>query len=311
MVWKANGCEMTNDSTHWAESRDAVVDGIGMRWLEVGRGRPVVFVHGIPTSPALWRYVAPNVSEARCLCWEMVGYGSSMGDAQQRDISVENQASCLLAWMQQLNIDRAILVGHDLGGGVVQIAADRNPERCCGIVLVNSICYNSWPILSVRLLRQLAPIVGRLPNSLFRHLFATFLKRGHDDSERCAESIDEHWRHYASCDAAAAFLHQINCLDARDTKGVAERIGSSEIPARVIWGVADPYQKLHYGERLAMDLGTQLMRIENGRHFVPEDEPGPVIYAISELIKHVKWSTARQAMSIDNGATIQHATDGT
>src|SRR5215204_7542879 len=35
----------------YMESRNAEVDGIRMRWEEQGEGRPVVFVHGIPTSP--------------------------------------------------------------------------------------------------------------------------------------------------------------------------------------------------------------------------------------------------------------------
>jgi pimeloyl-ACP methyl ester carboxylesterase len=37
------------------ESRDVEVNGILMRWEERGEGSPVVFVHGIPTSPRLWR----------------------------------------------------------------------------------------------------------------------------------------------------------------------------------------------------------------------------------------------------------------
>lgn len=37
-----------------------------MRWEEAGEGAPVVFLHGIPTSPALWRHVVPLVERARC-----------------------------------------------------------------------------------------------------------------------------------------------------------------------------------------------------------------------------------------------------
>src|ERR671922_92254 len=37
--------------------RSATVDGIAMRWEESGEGFPVVLLHGVPTSPALWRGV--------------------------------------------------------------------------------------------------------------------------------------------------------------------------------------------------------------------------------------------------------------
>ncbi len=40
------------------------VAGILMRWVEHGDGFPVVLVHGIPTTPALWRSVMPRVDGA-------------------------------------------------------------------------------------------------------------------------------------------------------------------------------------------------------------------------------------------------------
>lgn len=45
------------------------------------------------------------------------------------------------------------------------------------------------------------------------------------------------------------------------------------LPARVVWGAADQFQKLHYGERLARDLDAPLRRIDGGKHFTPEDHP--------------------------------------
>ncbi len=43
------------------ESKFVEADGVRMRWEETGEGPPVVFVHGIPTSPRLWRHVVPKV----------------------------------------------------------------------------------------------------------------------------------------------------------------------------------------------------------------------------------------------------------
>ncbi len=55
-----------------------------MRWEEQGEGTPVVFVHGIPTSPRLWRHVVPRVEGARRLAWDMVGYGASIAEGRHR-----------------------------------------------------------------------------------------------------------------------------------------------------------------------------------------------------------------------------------
>ena len=73
------------------------VDGIPMRWHEEGSGVPVILVHGIPASPALWRHVLPRIRGARCLAFEMVGYGASIPEGRDRDISVARQADYLFA----------------------------------------------------------------------------------------------------------------------------------------------------------------------------------------------------------------------
>jgi pimeloyl-ACP methyl ester carboxylesterase len=51
-----------------------IVNGAPTRWAHAGEGRvTVVLVHGIPTSPVLWRHVIPRVRGARCLAPEMAG----------------------------------------------------------------------------------------------------------------------------------------------------------------------------------------------------------------------------------------------
>ena len=117
------------------ESRTVDVEGIRIRWEEEGEGHPVVFIHGIPTSPRLWRHVIPSVQSARSMAWEMVGYGASIEEGRDRDISVSKQADYLAAWMQEVELESAFLVGHDLGGGVAQILAVRQPELVRGVVL--------------------------------------------------------------------------------------------------------------------------------------------------------------------------------
>jgi pimeloyl-ACP methyl ester carboxylesterase len=93
----------------------------------------------------------------------MTGYGESIPAGQGRDISVGAQADRLLAWLDHLGLDRAILVGHDLGGGVVHIGAVRRPEVCAGLLLTNCIGYDSWPIPSVKAMAAASPVLGRLP----------------------------------------------------------------------------------------------------------------------------------------------------
>jgi hypothetical protein len=107
-----------------------------------------VFVHGIPTSPELWRHAVPLLDGARALAWEMPGYGRSWDVPPEVDIS----------------------------------AAVRARERCAGLVLTNAIAYDSWPIAEVRAMRAAAPLIERLPRRIFRAQFSLLIRQGHDDA---------------------------------------------------------------------------------------------------------------------------------
>jgi pimeloyl-ACP methyl ester carboxylesterase len=195
------------------ERRSIAVDGIRTRWQEHGAGMPVIFVHGIPTGPSLWRHVVPRIAGARCLAFEMLGYAASIPEGRDRDISVARQADHLVAWAHAIGIERAVLVGHDLGGGVAQIAAVCQPGFCSGLLLTNAIGYDSWPIPSVKMLRACGPAVAALPGIVVKQIVATLMVRGHDVAARVRESLKMHWAHYARHGGGAALIRQINALD--------------------------------------------------------------------------------------------------
>lgn len=273
-------------------SKTAIVDGVTHRWEEAGEGIPVILIHGIPTSPALWRHVAPRITKARCLAWELVGYGGSIPEGRDRDISVGRQADYLVSWLKYLGIDQAIFVGHDLGGGVAQIAAVRYPGLCRGLFLTNVIGYDSWPIPSVKAMRMGGPLLRHLPDLAFKQVLRTFFLRGHDDSTRAKEALEAHWPHYREHDGAAAFVRQANSLNVQDTLAVADDLPKLGIPARIVWGTADQFQKIKYGERFAKDLSAPLQRIEGGKHFTPEDHPETIANGINQLIADVASAEA-------------------
>ena len=268
-------------------SQHVTVNGIRMRWEAQGEGFPVVLIHGIPTSPALWRDVIPHIRDARCLAWEMVGYGDSIVEGHGRDISVGRQADYLVHWMHEAGIERAVLVGHDLGGGVAHIAAVRHPGRFAGLVLTNSIGYDSWPIPSVKALRAARGLLQRLPSGALRPVFASFMVRGHDDRKKAREALQIHSKPYSAPGGAQAFVRQIRSLDVRDTLAVMEAIPTLGLPARVVWGTGDRFQKVGYGERFAHELGAPLTRIPGGKHFTPEDHPKEVAEAVNDLLMQI------------------------
>ncbi len=221
----------------------------------------------------------------RSLAWEMRGYGDSAPEGVAADLSLSAQADYLLRWLDAVGVEEpAVLAGHDLGGGVAQIAAVRSPDRFAGLVLTNAVCYDSWPIPSVKMMQRLAPVLKHLPDAAVYPTLVQLLRRGHDARHNAQEATAVHWAGYASHGAARTLIRQVEPLDAADTLAIADRLPSLGLPARVVWGEADQFQKVSYGGRLARDLGTEVVRIPGGRHFTPEDHPGVVADAINGLL---------------------------
>ncbi|SEQ56739.1 MULTISPECIES: alpha/beta fold hydrolase [Pseudomonas] len=271
--------------------RTALVNGITMRWEEHGDSDPgaipVIMVHGIPTHPRLWRYVIPQVCKpgVRCLAWELVGFGWSMEEGFERDISLPKQADYLYDWLQHMNITQAVFVGHDLGGGVLQELLVRHPELSSGLVLVDSVAYDNWPVPTVRLAKLKASVIEQLPPSLFKPLFLSGVYNlGHDNEARRQESISLHWQPYSRTIGPKAFAHQISCLDSKDTQALAGKLSIIRGPKRIVWGDSDSIT-FASGQQLAAELNASLVSIPGGRHFNPEDHPSIVSQAISEVLQ--------------------------
>jgi len=275
-----------------ASRKFARVDNIEMSWSESGEGPAVIAVHGIPTSPELWRDVLPRLSGVRALAWELVGYGLSIEEGCGRDISVSAQADYLASWMKHLGIENAILVGHDLGGGVVQQLAVRYPQLCCGLFLTNAVGYDSWPIPSVKLLQKTASVARHMPDAIFKGLIGSLLARGHDDADAAAAAYRIHAARYLENDGAAALIRQVVSLDVEDTLSISGRLSALGVPARLVWGEADEFQKVEYGRKFARDLDAPLRLIPGGKHFTPEDHPDIIADEIMRLVKTVHGESA-------------------
>jgi haloalkane dehalogenase len=135
-------------SDRYARQRRPVLDS-EMAYVDAGRGTPVVFLHGNPTSSYLWRNVLPHVEPvARCLAPDLIGMGDS-GPAPAGRYRFVDHARYLDAWLEALDLRDAVLVGHDWGSALGFHWAARHPDRVCGLAymeaIVRPLAWHEWP----------------------------------------------------------------------------------------------------------------------------------------------------------------------
>ncbi len=95
--------------------------------------RTVLFLHGIGGNRDSFAADLPRLAQAwRALAWDMPGYGAS---PPILPLTFEALAQAVIAVLDAESADKAVLVGHSLGGMIAQETAARFPRRVSGLVL--------------------------------------------------------------------------------------------------------------------------------------------------------------------------------
>jgi pimeloyl-ACP methyl ester carboxylesterase len=111
------------------ESRAATVDGVKLHYLTAGHGPAVILLHGYTQTSRMWRPIIPQLAEKfTVIAPDLPGIGDS-------DVPADDQISMIIAAKQihelvrSLKIDRARVVGHDIGLMVAYAYAAQFPRE--------------------------------------------------------------------------------------------------------------------------------------------------------------------------------------
>ncbi len=119
----------------------------------IGRGKPLVFLHGWLGS---WRYWVPAMEELsvhyRTYALDLWGFGDS--DKLNLSYNVDSYVELLQEFLDHLGVQRTSLVGHALGGVVALSFAEKIPER------VDRVMGVSVPLVGASINRPLAGFSG-------------------------------------------------------------------------------------------------------------------------------------------------------
>jgi pimeloyl-ACP methyl ester carboxylesterase len=235
---------------------------------DLGRGPPVLLLHGFPTTRKLWKDVGPALAASgfRVLAPDLIGYGDS---ADAEDVGMANQAGWIAELLDQLSLEAVAVVAHDVGTAAAQIFTARWPARVRRLVLVDGVHETEWAMDAVASIAAWDPAhASRLQPVLARKLRVI---------RACLES-------FAGERGGERLIRAARCLRPEETSGMTSRLRQSGVPIAVVWGADDDYLPVAtVGRPLAEALGTPL-RIVRGGHFLPLDNPAGVLDAVSAAL---------------------------
>lgn len=106
-------------------------------YTDTGKGKAIVLLHGFLENKKMWReYIELFSEKYRVVAIDLLGHGES--DCLGYVHKMEDNANAVNAVLENLNIEKATIVGHSMGGYVGLAFAELFPEKIQKLVLLNS-----------------------------------------------------------------------------------------------------------------------------------------------------------------------------
>jgi pimeloyl-ACP methyl ester carboxylesterase len=246
-----------------------------------GHGPPVVLIHGVAGRAGQWDQIVQLLAEAHTVVApDLLGHGES---AKPRgDYSLGAHASGIRDLLVGLDIERASVVGHSLGGGIAMQFAYQFPERCERLVLVSSggLGEDVHPLLRAATLpgsEFVLPLIAhpRLLDaaSLIPRALGLIGLRARPDLAEMAHG----YRSLSNSEARAAFIHTLRGVI--DPTG--QRINASDrlylastMPSLIVWGRRDRIIPIEHAQPAHEGMpGSCLEVFDESGHFPHLDDP--------------------------------------
>lgn len=256
-------------------------EGCALRVREQGSGeRTIVLLHGYLESIEVWDEFIPLLKGVRVVALDLPGHGVSqvMGEVH----TMEFLARVTREVLRQLGVEKALVVGHSMGGYVALEFLRLFPEATAGIVLLHSTP-NADPeekrenrLREIELVEQGKKELLARTNPAMRFA-AENRKRMADDIEELTDAV------YLTDDRGITAILR-GMMERRDNN---DMLRQSAVPQLFIFGRADDHIPLPVAEKLAADHPqARVVWLEHSGHMGLIEEPRATAAAILEFITH-------------------------
>jgi pimeloyl-ACP methyl ester carboxylesterase len=232
-------------------------------------GDPVVLLHGFPQSSRMWEPLIEALTSAgrRCLAPDLYGLGDSDNGAPT---TFEGNLEAFERFVDELELDRVVIVVHDWGGFIGLAWACRHPDRVSALVISDTGFFadGRWHGMAEAVRgEQGEQIVAALDRSGFEALLRGSARFSDDD-------VDAYWRPFAEGRGRRATLDFYRSMDFSKLVEYDGRLAELGVPTLLLWGAEDEFAPIGGAKRFEREIpGASLVAIDGAGHFVFDQEP--------------------------------------
>ena len=233
---------------------------------QAGRGEPLILLHGLGMSSALWIHQTPDFSQRyHTLAVDLRGFGQSSRPDRPGAYAIEILAEDIAELIRQLELERCHVLGTSMGGFIAQELALTHPGLCRSLVLCHTAPRMSIPsdVLSRRV-----EALGNMPLEEYAEIVV---------EQACSVNASRELRSWV---AGLLVRNDKRAYTQVMTEGLrgfdaGARLGNIRIPTLVITGEHDRVLPREGGEEIARLIpGAALVEIKGVGHLGYAEKPG-------------------------------------
>lgn len=252
-----------------------------LHYESIGRGRPVILLHGWINSWAVWRdtmVTLANTGKYRVYALDFWGFGDSAKVTHAADSSfqVDSYVDMVRQFMDSLGIIRAPLFGHSMGGTVALQTSLSHPERIEKVAVVGApiVGKSLNPFLQLSGYGSIAKLVWRYPILLHSVMRIVLAK----DSKKVRGMIFRDVQRTT----IESFFRSIGDLRNTDLRDQLPKLSMQTLG---IFGAKDNIVSPQNADILRQGVKTaDIAMMQRSRHFPMQDEPDQFLNAVNHFL---------------------------
>lgn len=261
-----------------------------MHYLDVGKGSPIVFVHGNPSWSYEFRHVIRALSDShRCIAPDHIGFGFSDKPADWSYLPAD-QADNLAHLLDALDLQDMTLVVGDWGGPLGLSYAIRHPERVKALVITNTWLWSvkdDWYYQAFS--GFMGGAVGRWLIRRYNFFANMVVRMAFGDKRKLTPAVHQHYllplANPAERKGNWTFPKQIVGASAWLEELWQARGALADKRVLIAWGMKDiAFREKELKTWMAAFPDARVLRFEDAGHFVAEEKPVELVAAMRDLL---------------------------
>ncbi len=267
-----------------------------LAWRRTGpvTDTPLLLLHAMPLDGSMWDRMRELMPDVDVLTVDAPGFGSSPSGhelaqdyphpefGEEASASVAVYVDALEATLDSLGIERVVIGGNSMGGGVAAAFTDYHPERVLGLAVIDSNIGADAPSGHASRRRMIEMCEAGRAYDTVKDWTTTIVSPSASDETRA--ELDALFREVP--DAGLAWLQRAQ-LARKDHRDAVAKVDG---PVLLIRGADDPTCSREMLEELrGRAKDARIVEIVHAGHFSPYEQPEPLSHLLADF-----WYSARR-----------------